>query len=124
MTRLEVRTVAKRDIFEDRRMNTRTRSEDVVRWKRPGRIEDHKAWSIDRSDFGVGFCTLAGARPKVGEVINLRVFDRDRWMTVERTVRIAHTDAAPGGELVFVGCAIDEKGAAARGNSVGTQELI
>ncbi|HUN80238.1 MAG TPA: hypothetical protein VMV81_01890 [Phycisphaerae bacterium] len=95
------------DSFSDRRGKFRLRSQDVLRWKRPGRIEDHKAWSIDRSDAGIGFCTLADSRPQVGELINLRLLDRDRWQTVERTVRVARTDSAPGGELVFVGCALE-----------------
>ena len=95
------------DLFTDRRGNLRVRSEDVLRWKRPGRIEDHKAWSIDRSDLGIGFCTLAECRPQVGELINLRVLDRDRWRTVETTVRVARTDHTPGGELIFVGCALE-----------------
>jgi hypothetical protein len=79
----------------------------VLRWKRPGRIEDHKAWSIDRCDGGIGFCTLSESRPQVGEIIHVRVLDRDRWMTVEQTVRVARTDPTPGGELVLVGCALE-----------------
>jgi hypothetical protein len=99
--------IEQHDSFTERRTNLRLRSEDVLRWKRPGRVEDHKAWSVDRSDLGIGFCTLAEVRPQVGEVINLRVLDRDRWKTVEQTVRVARTDPTPGGELIFVGCALD-----------------
>jgi len=94
--------------FNNRRKSLRFRCDDVLRWKRPGRIEDYKAWSIDRSDGGFGFCTLTKNSPQVGDVINLRVFDRGRWMTVDRTVRIARTEPTPGGELVFVGCMLED----------------
>ena len=101
------------DLFADRRYRMRQRSEDVLRWKRPGRIEDHKAWSVDRSDLGIGFCTLADSQLRVGEVINLRVRDRDQWRTLEKTVRVARTDCMPGGELIFVGCAVEAERASA-----------
>ena len=91
----------------ERRKSPRLRFDDVIRWKRPGRAEDHKAWSIDRSDEGIGFCTVAQNAPRVGEIINLRVFNRDRWMTFDGPVKVARVDATPGGELVMVGCMIE-----------------
>ncbi len=95
------------DTFRDKRQQLRSPATDVLRWKRPGRIEDHRAWSVDRSEDGLGFCTPTDSSPRVGEVIHLRLFDRDRWMTVDRAVRVARTTATPGGELVFVGCAME-----------------
>jgi hypothetical protein len=93
--------------FCDRRTTIRFRSDDVIRWKRPGRVEDHKGWTVDRSDRGIGFCTLAENCPRAGEVIHLRVLDGGQWITLDREVRVVRTVPTPGGELVFVGCACD-----------------
>jgi len=92
----------------ERRSAERHPADKILRWKRPGRPEDHKAWNVDRAEGGIGFLTLPNTDPRVGEVIHLRVFDEDRWATVDRTVRIVHVTASPSGDLLMVGCKIDE----------------
>lgn len=90
-------------IRSDRRRDERVESRDVARWKRPGRIEDHKAWMVDRSRSSIGFMADAAAAPRLGEVLNIRQLDRDRWTIIEDTVRVART-APAGDDLVMVGC--------------------
>lgn len=91
----------------DRRKTARHEADEILRWKRPGRVEDHKAWNTDLSMDGIGFLTLPNTDPQVGEVIHLRMFNRDRWATFERVVRIARVQTAPGGDLLMVGCSVE-----------------
>lgn len=90
----------------DRRRELRQNADDVIRWKRPGRIEDHKGWTLDASPSGIGFLTLAEAAPKLGEEIHLRKLDGEIWTTLERTVRVARADRTTNNEFVVVGCTI------------------
>jgi hypothetical protein len=91
---------------DDRRSALRFRNDDVLRWKRPGRIEDHKGWAIDRSQTGLGFAVLRDEAPRVGERLHLRLFDRDRWKVIEGAVRVARVDPASDERLVMVGCCL------------------
>ncbi len=92
----------------DRRSETRVESDDVIRWKRPGSIEDNKAWTIDRSPSGYGFMAKIETAPKVGDRIHIRRFDSDRWDSLDEPFRVARTEAVTD-ELVLVGCVIDER---------------
>jgi hypothetical protein len=90
----------------DRRRELRCSSDDVIRWKRPGRIEDHKGWTLDGSPSGIGFLALAEAAPEVGDRIHIRKLEGDTWTTLDRTVRVARADPTANNEFVVVGCAI------------------
>ncbi len=92
----------------DRRSETRVESDDVIRWKRPGSIEDNKAWTIDRSPSGYGFMAKIDTAPKVGDRIHIRRFDSDRWDSLDEPFRVARTEAVTD-ELVLVGCVIDDR---------------
>ena len=88
----------------DRRAEIRVEASDVIRWKRPGQLEDNKAWTIDRSSNGIGFLTASEAAPAVGDVITLRRLDQDRWSIIEGAVEIARVSPCPRDELTVVGC--------------------
>jgi hypothetical protein len=90
----------------ERRIERRLASDDVIRWKRPGRIEDHKGWSVDRSLSGLGFLVEAPAAPRVGERLHVRQLDGDRWTVLDRTYCVVRADPANGGDFAFVGCRI------------------
>ena len=91
----------------DRRRELRCNSDDVIRWKRPGRIEDHKGWTLDASPSGIGFLTLAEAAPQIGDRLHLRKLHGETWTTLERTVRVARADPTTNDEFVVIGCAIE-----------------
>ena len=82
-------------------------ADDVIRWKRPGKIEDNKAWMIDRSPSGLGFLTRAKTAPRVGDTLNIRRLEDERWATIERSVRVARTTPTLGHDLVMIGCSIE-----------------
>jgi len=92
---------------DNRRRDTRRPSDDLIRWKRPGRIEDHKGWSIDASASSLGFLADRRSAPCVGERLNVRRLDGERWTTIDRPVWVARTMPASSDDLVFVGCMID-----------------
>jgi hypothetical protein len=85
----------------------RAEADDVIRWKRPGRVEDHKGWMVDRSAIGIGFLSRSKTAPRVGEIVNVRRLEDDRWVTIDRTIRVARATATSGDELVMVGCSIE-----------------
>ena len=91
----------------ERREETRVASDDVIRWKRPGCIEDNKAWTVDRSPSGYGFMARVEIAPRVGDRIHIRRFDTDRWDSHDEPFRIARTEAV-NDELVLVGCVSDD----------------
>lgn len=87
----------------DKRGEPRVISDDVIRFKRPGRFEDNKAWTIDRSPSGYGFITRTDHAPTVGDTIHIKRFDTDRWDSLDHSFRVARIDAVTP-ELVIVGC--------------------
>jgi hypothetical protein len=94
-------------IKSDRRSEMRMENGDTMRWKRPGKFEDHKAWMVDRSPSGLGFLTQAGVAPRVGEILNIRRLDDDRWATLDRAVRVVRADPATDESLTMVGCRLE-----------------
>jgi hypothetical protein len=91
---------------QDRRRELRCNADDMIRWKRPGRIEDHKGWTLDASPSGIGFLALAETAPQIGDRIHLRKLEGETWSTLDRTVRVARADPTANNEFVVVGCAI------------------
>ena len=94
-------------ITTDRRKEVRVESDDIIRWKRPGRIEDHKAWTINRSPSGFGFMTRFDVAPKIGDLIHIRRFDVDEWDCFDDAFRVARINQATD-ELAVIGCVVDE----------------
>ena len=92
--------------YSERRSELRHDADDIVRWKRPGRIEDHKAFIFDRSDSGMGFVVEEGIAPQIGEVLNIRQLDRDRWITLDRIVRVARRCRLADPNLISIGCTV------------------
>jgi len=90
----------------ERRRETRVESDDVVRWKRQGRVEDNKAWTIDRSPSGYGFMARVETAPKVGDRIHIRLHDNNNWDVFDGPFRVARTETVTD-ELVLVGCVVD-----------------
>jgi len=90
----------------EHRREPRVHYDDIIRWKRPGRVEDHKAWTIDRSASGLGFLVPIETDPQPGEQVNIRRFDGDRWAEINGDVRIARATPTPQGDLIMVGCTI------------------
>lgn len=93
--------------FPAMRKDVRIESHDIIRWKRPGRIEDHKAWAVDKSPTSMGFLTDVQSAPQVGDTLHVRFRIHGEWQPMERTVRIARTQLTPGRDLVMVGCTIE-----------------
>ncbi len=91
----------------NRRSEPRQISDDVLRWKRPGRIEDQRGWSLDLSSCGMGFMTGRDAAPSVGESLHLRRLNGDVWETIERPVRVARVSDTTSPEIVVVGCRME-----------------
>ena len=91
----------------ERRKEVRLESSDVLRWKRPGHVEDNKAWTVDRSPSGFGFMARIEDAPKVGDRLHIRRYDADRWDTIDGSFRVARTEPATE-DLLVVGCVIDE----------------
>ncbi len=89
----------------ERRQEVRLDSQDVIRWKRPGRMEDVKAWTIDRSPSGYGFMSRADQAPRLGDMIHIRRFDNDRWAAIEEPFKVTRVLPATD-ELVVIGCRI------------------
>lgn len=89
----------------ERRSETRVDADDVIRWKRPGRFEDNKAWTIDRSPSGYGFMARVETAPKAGERIHIRLQENDNWKMFDEPFRVARTEAVTD-RLVLVGCVV------------------
>lgn len=100
----------------ERRNEVRLESNDVLRWKRPGRVEDNKAWTVDRSPSGFGFMARIQDAPQIGERIHIRRYDADRWDTVLEPFRVARTELVTD-ELLVVGCVMEEEATAAASSS-------
>ena len=96
-----------RTINSDRRSEMRMESSDIVRWKRPGKLEDRKAYMLDRSPSGLGFVAHTSEAPRVGDILNLRRRDGDRWATLDRAVRVVRADPATDDSLTIVGCRLE-----------------
>ncbi len=103
---MEVRPVITFVSKPERRRELRHNADDVIRWKRPGRIEDRKGWTLDASPSGIGFLTLSEEAPRIGDEIHLRRLEGETWATIERTVRVARADPTTNNEFVVVGCTI------------------
>lgn len=93
--------------FPAMRKDLRIESHDIIRWKRPGMIEDHKAWAVDKSATSMGFLTDVQSAPQVGDTLNIRFRIHGDWQSAEQTVRIARTQLTPSRDLVMVGCTIE-----------------
>ncbi len=91
----------------NRRKEERALADDIIRWKRPGKIEDQKAWMVDRAQSGLGFLTDTKIAPRAGEILNVRQLDRDRWITIDRTVRVARATLASDDTLTMIGCSVE-----------------
>ncbi|HWL92384.1 MAG TPA: hypothetical protein VNT79_02530 [Phycisphaerae bacterium] len=92
-------------LLSERREEVRLDSQDIIRWKRPGRLEDNKAWTVDRSPSGYGFMTRFDGAPRVGDLVHIRRFDNDRWAPFEEPFKVARLLPATD-ELVVVGCRV------------------
>ncbi len=90
----------------ERRREERILSNDPIRWKRPGKIEDQKGWMIDTAASGMGFLALQSTAPEIGDVLNVRRLDGDRWATIDQTVRVARTTLTTNGQFTVVGCTL------------------
>lgn len=93
----------------DRRRETRSTCDDIIRFKRPGRVEDRHAWLLDRSDTGLGFLIEPISTLRVGDVLNLRIRHRegDRWYDRDEAVRVMRLRPTPNLELTMVGAKIE-----------------
>lgn len=100
----------------ERRSEVRLESNDVLRWKRPGRVEDNKAWTVDRSPSGFGFMARIEDAPQIGDRINIRRYDTDRWDTVLEPFRVARIEQVTD-ELLMVGCVMEEETGSAASSS-------
>lgn len=90
----------------ERRREVRLDCGDTIRWKRPGRVEDNKGWTIDRSSSGLGFMVRADLAPAVGESLHVRKRITNNWATLDESLRVARIEPV-NDNLVVVGCAID-----------------
>lgn len=95
-------------LTDERRQEVRLDSQDIIRWKRPGRIEDHKAWTVDRSPSGYGFMSRMDEAPRIGDLLHIRRFDHDRWQAFDEPFRVARIQPATE-ELVIVGCCVTDQ---------------
>lgn len=92
----------------ERRRDVRLDCDDIIRWKRPGRFEDHKAWSNDRSPTGMGFITETRNAPAIGDVLHVRRMVVGRWTIESHVIRVARIARASSPDLTFVGCTLGE----------------
>lgn len=92
----------------DRRREPRCETSEIVRWKRPGRVEDYKAYMWDRSRNGLGFFIDVKPPPRIGDLLHIRRFDRDRWDIINETVRVTRVTPTPNDQLNMVGCTIEQ----------------
>ena len=92
----------------ERRRDIRVDCNDTIRWKRPGRLEDHKAWSNDRSPTSLSFITETQSAPAIGDVLHVRRIVTDRWAIENHVIRVARITQASSSNLTFVGCTLGE----------------
>ena len=92
----------------ERRIAPRQIADDIIRWKRPGKIEDNKGWTVDRSDTGIGFYTDLRVAPQVGDVIHLRRLDGDSWIPFDGKITVRRATPTSTDELITIGCSIDQ----------------
>jgi len=90
----------------ERRQEARRIADDIIRWKRPGIVEDNKGWTVDRSHNGIGFYTDARTVPKVGDVLHMRRLDGMDWVPVEGEIVVRRATPTSTDELVTIGCTI------------------
>ena len=90
----------------NRRRDERVDWDDTIRWKRSGRIEDHKAWASDRSPTSLGFLTTTDSAPAVGDELHVRRMDYDRWAILDEVVRVARVSKIASDNLSVVGCTL------------------
>lgn len=107
----------------DRRRAPRQTCDDALRWKRPGRIEDHTGWALDISSTGLGFLSRAESCPRVGDRLNIRRLDGQDWTTIDRPIRVARVSPTSGSDMVVVGCEVGWTGGAIHADAGGTSEL-
>ena len=94
--------VTRTPTLENRR-EVRLQCDDAIRWKHPGKPEDFKGWTIDRSPSGFGFMAKSEQAPRVGDWIHIRRFDSDVWDISEEPFRVTRTESVTP-ELTIVGC--------------------
>lgn len=94
------------DGFNNQRREIRQCADDVIRWKRPGRIEDHRAWTLDVSPSGIGFMTSSDPGVRIGDRIHVRRLDGDIWSTLEGPIEVARVSQTSSPGVVVVGCRI------------------
>ena len=87
--------VTRAPTLENRR-EVRLQCDDAIRWKHPGKPEDFKGWTIDRSPSGFGFMAKSEQAPRVGADVTLRV---DRCDEVVAAVVAARGELGVAGEL-------------------------
>lgn len=92
------------DGFNDQRREIRQCADDVIRWKRPGRIEDYRGWTLDVSSSGIGFMTSANPGVRIGDRIHVRRLDGDIWSTIEGPIEVARVSQTSSPGVVVVGC--------------------
>lgn len=92
----------------DRRKDERFECDHIIRWKRPGRFEDNKAWSSDRSPTSLGFITETRNAPAVSEVLHVRRLNVDRWVIESNVIRVARVTRASSPDLSIIGCTLAE----------------
>jgi hypothetical protein len=92
----------------DRRTAPRLIADDIIRWKRPGKVEDNKGWTVDRSETGIGFYTDLRVTPQVGEVIHMRRLDGDTWVPFDGKITVRRATPTSTDELVTIGCTIEQ----------------
>ena len=79
----------------------------MIRWKRPGKIEDHRGWALDCSEAGIGFMTCADISPQIGDAIHLRKFDGDRWATLDKAIHVRRKSPTSHPDVLVIGCSLD-----------------
>lgn len=89
--------------LQENRREVRLQSDDPIRWKHPGRAEDFKGWTIDRSPSGFGFMAKSDDAPRVGDWIHVRRFDSEVWDIADEPFRVTRTESVTP-ELTIVGC--------------------
>ena len=93
--------------YSDRRRDVRNEADDVIRWKRPGRVEDNKAWTCDKSASSIAFLTPFDVAPTVGDVLHVRRLEAGNWDVLSDTVRVARVMRISADQMALVGCTVE-----------------
>ena len=88
----------------ERRQELRHNADDVIRWKRPGRIEDRKVGRFDASPSGTRFLTLAEVAPHVGDELQLATAGGRDLGHDRAGPSASRADLTTNSEFVVVGC--------------------